>query len=167
MEDIINRIEKLKQRYPLYIKTYHAASDDKIHSSEHLLNVTLPKGLVSLFKYSDGIGFLDYALYGVSNKRMESIWNDINVENLLIGTRIEFISTCCGKSYLVNLDREKGEEITYMDRNSSTELIVARSLEEFFEKFLTKMEVLLAHFDPKNVVAYFEDDNMPQGLAKW
>ena len=30
-----------------------------------------------------------------------------------------------------------------------------------------KIDVLFTSFDSKKIVAYFEDDGMPEGLARW
>jgi hypothetical protein len=72
-----------------------------------------------------------------------------------------------GKRFLVDTDPSKSRKVWFIDEDTSTDIVVANSIHEFFTKFLMKIDVLFTSFNSKKIVAYFEDDGMPEGLARW
>jgi hypothetical protein len=81
--------------------------------------------------------------------------------------KLSIIGTSRGHSFLIDYNIANYGKVWYTDLNTSSTILVAQSVHEFFVKFLDKIEILIQHFDPKDIVAYFDDEGMPPELSQW
>lgn len=167
MKDVIERIEAIRNRYPDIVTVFTPTDIAHIKAAEHSLGIQLPNDLKELYLYSDGMGFIDYAMFSIANQAQTRL-SSLYVRQVLADEqKLPIIGTSCGQSFLIDYGSSYYERVWYNDLDTSTTVIVAQSVHEFFVKFLNKIEVLLHHFDSKNIVAYFDDDGMPPELSQW
>jgi len=162
MQDVIVAIKNLKERYPVLVNTYRPVRRDLFTEFENFLQCEIDSELKELYSFSDGLSFLNYVLVSVSNKNIGLLIPPRRLDE----NRLEFMRGF-GKRFLVDIDPNKSRKVWFIDEDTSTDIVVANSIHEFFTKFLMKIDVLFTSFDSKNIVAYFEDDGMPDGLARW
>jgi hypothetical protein len=162
MQDVIVAIRNLKERYPRLVNTYCPVRRDSFTDFENFLQCEIDSELKELYSFSDGLSFLNYVLVSVSNKHIGLLIPPYRLDE----TRLEFMRGF-GKRFLVDTGPSKSRKVWFIDEDTSTDIVVANSIHEFFTKFLMKIDVLFTSFDGKKIVAYFEDDGMPEGLAKW
>ena len=163
MKEIIEKIQFLKNKYPAWVKVYDPVNEDSIKQMEETLRFKINDELRKIYLYSDGLSFLDYCIPGVANKEI----GQLIPPYLFAEHRLEFISTICGKRFLLEPPVGNNSSVWFVE-DDDTEVIVARSMKDFFVKFLDKVDVLLVNFNPKRQsTAYFEDDTMPKSLSQW
>src|SRR5688572_28827345 len=104
MNDIITKIEKLKKDFAKHIATYHPIDEKKIGEMGAYLGVKIDEDLKELYKYSDGIGFVDYVVFSISNKKIERLDLANTRQSLEQTNKLEFMGTSCGKSFLISTD---------------------------------------------------------------
>ena len=162
MQDVIVAIKNLKERYPQLVNTYRPVRRDLFTEFENFLQCEIDSELKELYSFSDGLSFLNYVLVSISNKNIGLLIPPYQLEENRLNFMVGF-----GKRFLVDIPPNKSRKVWFVDEDTSTDIVVANSIHEFFTKFLMKVDVLFTCFDSKNIVAYFEDDGMPDGLARW
>ncbi|WP_276365360.1 hypothetical protein [Chryseolinea sp. H1M3-3] len=162
MQDVIVAIKNLKERYPQLIDTYRPVRSDVFTEFENYLQCEIDSELKELYSFSDGLAFLNYVLVSISNKKIGLLIPPHELEE----NRLNFMRGL-GKRFMVDIHPNKSRKVWFIDEDTSTDIVVANSIHEFFTKFLMKIDVLFTSFDRKKIVAYFEDDGMPDGLARW
>jgi cell wall assembly regulator SMI1 len=167
MKDVIERIKSLRSRYPDIISVFKPTDIAHIEEVERSLGIKLPNDLKELYLYSDGMGFIDYGMSGIANRKQQRLSSLYSRQVFADERKLPIIGTCCGHSFLIDYNSDNYGKVWYIDLNTSTTILVAQSIHEFFVKFLDKIEILIQHFDPKDIVAYFDDDGMPLELSQW
>ena len=162
MQDVIVAIKNLKERYPKLVYTYRPVRSDLFAEFENFLQCEIDSELKELYSFSDGLSFLNYVVASVSNKNIGLLIPPYQLEE----NRLNFMGGF-GKRFMVDIDPNKSRKVWFIDEDTSTDIVVANSIHEFFTKFLMKIDVLFTSYDSKNIVAYFEDDGMPDGLGRW
>lgn len=144
MQDVIIGIRNLKERYPNLVRTYDPVRKDSFAKFESFLQCEIDSELKELYSFSDGLSFLDYCLGSIWNKKVGQLIPPYQLEE----NRLEFMSAL-GKRFLVDLEPNKIRKVWFIDEDTSTDIVVANSIHEFFTKFLMKIDVLFTSYDRK------------------
>jgi hypothetical protein len=167
MKDVIERIESLRSRYPDIISVFKPTDIPHIDAVERSLGIQLPNDLKELYLYSDGMAFIDYGMSSIVNRIQLRLSSSYPRSVLADERKLSIIGTSCGHSFLIDYNIANYGKVWYTDLNTSSTILVAQSVHEFFVKFLDKIEILIQHFNPKDIVAYFDDEGMPPELSQW
>jgi len=174
MEQLIKKIDELAKKYPSRIDLYPPITDDNLFkSSERVLGISLSEQLIQLYKYSNGMGFVDYCLFGLNNNKIADLvrmnFDILSDENDLEQKFIVFMSTSAGEDFgLVYQNEKSSYVIGHREDSMSIEYkIIASTVEEFFEKFLYKIEIVLQRIQPSDPLMYFDDESLPASLKEW
>lgn len=166
MEQIIEMLEISSSKYPERVKLYSAVKKDTLERTENMFKISLDKVYSDLLLYSNGFSIVDYCLIGFGNSEIAD-FTDTNMEaiNLNNERQFTFLGTSSGEEFYF-IVKDQGYEIFY-DDGTKNPLLIGSSFTDFFIKFLTKTVVLLEKILKTDVVAYFDDDNMPDSLQRW
>lgn len=171
MQYIINRIKELAILYPDDVALHPPVEETSIEFIESRLHTKLPAELIELYKFSNGLAFIDYVVVGLMNKK---ILNTLNINPMTLKPDglhkevIVFMTTELGESFAYTIDENsRNLQVIKMEESDSVFKVVAPDIRSFFEKFLDKIPVLLEYHSKDEWVTVFEDESLPEDLAKW
>ncbi|HMJ70790.1 MAG TPA: hypothetical protein VK508_17935 [Cyclobacteriaceae bacterium] len=165
MDEVIAKIEALVKKYPEHIKKYPPVKLDVVPATEKMLHFPIGPSLLEIYKYSDGLGFLDYALLSINNKNMEKLATSNDTGTIKERGGIEFMGTSGDERFILDTD---GKTVRYITEEfDDVGVVVATSVEGFFREFVAKIEVLMTHVGPDDVVRYFTDEDIQSEFSDW
>ncbi len=176
MKGIISKIEYLSEKYPEQISLYTPVSKKDLLMIERILNIQLDQQLKELYLFSNGMSFVDYCVSGINNKKILNL-SDINSHVTPYRGEtfshdgfplINFFGTSGGESYFyIHDEKDVNHKVMKQYSMLGDKILIANSIEDFFEQFLDKMEILLKHIKKEDIIMYFDDDILPGNLSEW
>lgn len=161
MNKVIEKIQRLNSTYPNNIKLYAPVGDIKVfQQAEESLSVKVDNQLQQLYSFSNGLGCIDYCLYGFQNKEIGGFVDNVldiwHANEDLEKKYVSFMGTSGGTDfgYLVNDEGLIHQVVLIRDLIDGNYEVIASSLEEFFNRFLDKIETVLKRMKPENIVDY-------------
>lgn len=165
MKEIIQRLTALQENYSDRVKLYKPATEESIARTESILKMEIHPFLKQLYRFSDGITIIDYCLVGINNKKINNFLNEnrLNAEEELI-----FLGTSGKDEFAYSYHRENDDtKIFFRDDYLEDWNLISESFDTFFDKFISKVEILLQNISPMDVVMYFDDESLSEDLSKW
>ncbi|QMU31230.1 SMI1/KNR4 family protein [Adhaeribacter radiodurans] len=152
MDKIINGIVALKKQYPQLIRTFPPVDSRMVKFVEEFLSIKLDEQLLEIYRYSNGLSFLQYALVGINNKQMGNLL-DLNQAipdemYTLNGNRYLAFMSDAGSgdySYLDN-SQEVYHPVHFYNGESFNHNLIASSVQMFFGFFLERIPYVLENY---------------------
>ncbi len=171
MKAIYEELKSLQNKYPTWVNLFPPANPDNIIATERILEIDIDSKLKELYQFTNGFGIVDYCCLGVGNKKIANLLSQYPLDRKdgLNSKIITFMATSCGEdfAYFENTDSAY-HRIYLIDRNiEGKAILIANNLEDFFIKFIYKIKILLSVIEDNDIIMYFDDEKLPDGLAMW
>lgn len=114
MQDVIVAIKNLKDKYPKLIVIHRPIQTESVTEFENVLQCKIDSELKELYRFSDGLAFMDYVMSSVANKKNFRLFPPSSLND----TRLVFM-TCMGKRFLVEIDPNPGRRVWFIDEDTS------------------------------------------------
>lgn len=168
MKSIIKSLIELKHQYPKWINLYPPSDPKEIHKTEKLLQFEVDEHLKEIYKVTDGFGIVDYCLSGINNKRINSIISQnlpLTFNEQYESNTIEFLGTSGDENYHYIINSNNQKNIVIKSEGFKSQ-IVSESVEEFLDKFLRNMKILLETIRDEDIVMYLDDERLEGKILK-
>ena len=168
MKNVIKSLIELNQQYPKWIDLYPPADPNMIAATEKILQINIDDQLQEIYKITDGFGIVDYCLIGINNKRINNILHQnypLIYNETFDSNVIDFVLTSGDETYqyINNVNRGHHNVLRTDDFES---IVVADNIEEFLNKFLKNMRILLETIGDDDIVMYLDDERLEGKLIK-
>ena len=155
---IVDQIRTLSIKYPDKVSLYTPVSNEIIRSYEERLNVIFPKELYEIWRYSNGMGVLDYCINGVGNKRISDMFDsNYPIQKSEEHVFLDFMGTSGGQSFYVKLAKDNVvKEVVISEDYLETSKMVAPNLEVFFDQFFFRVDQLIQEMSSNDQIDYID-----------
>ncbi len=170
MEDVIEKIKNLASKYPNHVTTYPSCDSIAIDEYESGIEFKLDSGLKKFFAYSNGISFLDYCIPGLNNKQIADLAKSNSYDPLEFNSEqvVIFLGTSGYHEFGYFYDSNSNQNKVVMISPEEYEIsLIANSVQEFMEKFVSKLEIMFSLIDPDEIIMYLDDPDLPSDLNNW
>ena len=163
MKELIKRIASLAESHPEKVVLYPPANDTDIAYVEGNFSFKFHEDLRELYRFSNGLSFLDYCLLGIGNKRIADFHQDNYHDELIFDSKKVF--TLIGTSgyhefgFLIG----QSESIILVDSVNQDLSLISNSFESFFNKLISRVELILKSEHSKDeLMMYIDDESLPE-----